>query len=469
MYYSNLPQDELNRLLQKVIKNIFDHLSIFATDAQGNFVFTSGSFSRDLRLTPEEVLNSSVQEMIRRNVYTKSATVMSLKSKKNQKTATFIRSGEYHIGESTLLRNQEGEIQYVLTEGMNIPNTFSLIDLMMDSDEQSQEVNHIRKRLYGMPPQMVYQSAVMDEVVKKATRIALVDSNALITGESGVGKDLLASYIHNKSERHDKRFIPVCIPLIQPSLMESELFGYVGGAFTHAKKEGKMGLFEMANGGTVFLDEIGDIPLDMQVKLLRVLENREVFRVGGVDPIKLDLRVIAATNKNLQQMVRDGKFREDLLYRLNVIDIKIPPLRERPDDIGLLVKHFTDSINAKYEFNKSISDGAIELLTQYHWPGNIRELRNLTEKLIILSEEDVMDAKYVDSILFDDLSKTIPHTSRGEASQITLAGSISEEYTAEERKRILSALVQCNGNKSKAARLLNISRATFYKKLKEFE
>lgn len=469
MYYSNLPEEEKERLTKIIVKTLFEHLSVFVTDAQGNFVFTTEQFARGLCLTPEEVLSSSVQEMIRRNIYTKSATLISLQTGKNGKTATITPLGQYHIGQSTLLYNKQNKIEYVLTEGMNIPNVITLIDEMMDQSEESAEITHIRKKLYGKGAQIIFQSVLMQGIIQKSNRIAAVDSNVVITGESGVGKDLLAQYIHNSSTRKDRRFIPVCIPLIQPSLLESELFGYVGGAFTNANKEGKMGLFEMANGGTVFLDEIGDIHMDMQVKLLRVLENREIFRVGSADPIKLNIRVIAATNKNLQLMVSEGKFREDLLYRLNVLNLRIPPLRERPEDIAPIVKHFVDNINATYNFKKSFSEQALKRLAQYDWPGNVRQLKNLVERLIILSENNEMEEDDVIDLLYDNQAEEATQQKQLKINNMQRSASLIDEYSMEERKRILAMLIECNGNKSKAAKRLNISRAKLYKKLEEFK
>jgi transcriptional regulator with PAS, ATPase and Fis domain len=216
---------------------------------------------------------------------------------------------------------------------------------------------------------VVFASKEMQWLYFRVTQIAPVDCTVLITGESGAGKEMVAKTIHQKSSRKDGPFIPVCVPAIPPSLLESELFGYEEGAFTGSSKKGKPGLLEVANGGTLFLDELGDIPLDLQVKILRVLDTYEITRVGSVTPRQIDFRIIAATNKDVFKMAETGQFREDLLYRLSVINIHIKPLRERIDDIVPLSKYFLSEINIKYGYHKAISLEGYEALKAYQWQG----------------------------------------------------------------------------------------------------
>jgi transcriptional regulator with PAS, ATPase and Fis domain len=210
----------------------------------------------------------------------------------------------------------------------------------------------------------------------------------LILGESGVGKEMVANLIHETSDRKNSPFIKVNCGAIPENLLESELFGYEGGAFTGAKKEGKMGLFELANKGTLFLDEIAEMPLALQVKLLRVLQEREVMRVGGVKPVAVNVRIIAATNRNLHEDVQKGNFREDLYYRLNVIPLSILPLRERREDILPLASYFIEQFNQKYLTKKTLSAETAEAFELYNWPGNVRELQNIVERLIVMSDGD---------------------------------------------------------------------------------
>lgn len=237
---------------------------------------------------------------------------------------------------------------------------------------------------------MVAQSMAMRRVVSLAHKVAKVDSNVLITGETGVGKELVARSVHNCSQRMDGPFIKLNCGAIPEPLLESELFGYESGAFTGAKKEGKRGLIEMADGGTLFLDEVADLPLNLQVKLLRVLQEREFMRVGGTTSKKVDFRLIAATNKNLDNMVKQNSFREDLFYRLNVVPVVIPPLRDRKEDIVPLVIFFLNKFNKKYGLSKKLSPEVIQSLLKYDWPGNIRELENTIERLVVTSDSSLI-------------------------------------------------------------------------------
>lgn len=239
----------------------------------------------------------------------------------------------------------------------------------------------------------IVKSAKMRDLLDMVIRVAQADSIVLITGESGTGKELIASIIHNNSQRKDKQFIKINCGAIPATLLESELFGYEAGAFTGAKKSGKSGYFELADGGTLFLDEIGDLPYNLQVKLLRVLQNHEFNRVGGEKSVKVDVRVIAATNQNLLEKVRSKEFREDLYYRLNVIPVHIPPLRERKEEIPVLVMHFLEVFNRKYKLNRRITPQVIDVFMDYDWPGNIRELENLIERLVVTSNNDIIKAE----------------------------------------------------------------------------
>jgi transcriptional regulator with PAS, ATPase and Fis domain len=237
---------------------------------------------------------------------------------------------------------------------------------------------------------IISKSQQMKKILMLALRAAKVDSNILIEGESGVGKGVLSSYIHNNSERKEGPFVKVDCSTLSETLIESELFGYESGSFTGARKEGKAGLIQMADKGTLFLDEIGELPLKLQVKILGVIQDKVFQKVGGNKNIKTDIRIIAATNRNLFNMVEEGTFREDLYYRLKVIKVKIPSLRERKDDIIPLIDYFIKKYNKKYNFNKNISVKAKKTLLNYKWPGNIRELENEIERLVVLSENDLI-------------------------------------------------------------------------------
>lgn len=292
-------------------------------------------------------------------------------------------------------------------------------------------------------------------IVQKA---AHTSSNVLILGESGTGKEIFAHAIHSESNRHEGPFVKVNCAAIPSDLLESELFGYEAGAFTGAKKEGKIGKFEIANEGTIFLDEIGDMPLHMQVKLLRVIQEREVEKVGGVATKKINIRIIAATNRNLERLVSEGKFREDLYYRLNVVTIEIPPLRERGNDIILISNHLIKKLSVDLDKRvKGISKEAEQYLKTYEWKGNVRELENILERAInIMGDSEVINV--------DDLPKEIT----GKKASI-IPKRLQDIIEESEKNAIILALRASNGNKTKAAKILDIGRTSLYEKIEKYK
>ena len=300
---------------------------------------------------------------------------------------------------------------------------------------------------------LVGRSDALKCAMRIAARAAKSDATILLFGESGTGKELFARLVWGESNRSGKKFLPVHSGAIEPSLLASALFGHEKGAFTGADRQRK-GLFEEADGGTIFLDEIGEINSETQVKLLRVLQEGEFMRVGGTEPIKVDVRVICATNRNLAEAVREGRFRADLYYRLNVIQIDLPPLRERVGDIEDLVNHYVKLLGGP---QRSVSDEAMLRLSRYSWPGNVRELRNVIERMVVLSENDVLDV--------GDLPKEITESS-GSPSVSVRTGGVSLKDA--EKDAILAALTECRGNKKLAASKLKISRSTLYEKIKEY-
>lgn len=312
-----------------------------------------------------------------------------------------------------------------------------------------------------LPKDIVCESEAMKKVLELATKVAkLSGTTVLITGESGVGKEVVARYIHRCSPRAKKRFIAVNCAAIPATLLESELFGYEKGAFTGALRR-KKGVFEAADGGTVFLDEIGDMPLEAQVKLLRFLQERKIQRVGGSEEIPVDVRIIAATNKNLEELVSQGKFREDLYYRLNVFPIHIPPLRERKEDILPLVKLFAERVVGKLPDGPVITQGAKKLLESYPFPGNVRELSNAVERAIILSGgEFPLTAEHFSFLTSGQSTKS------KYKFELPPEGISLEEL---EKELIKQALERTGGNKSAAARLLGLTRTKLRTRLKLLE
>lgn len=303
---------------------------------------------------------------------------------------------------------------------------------------------------------LIGKSSAMESVLKLTGRVAESDATVLIQGESGTGKELIARAIHYNSPRKDRPFITVSCPSIPENLMESELFGHVKGAFTSANADRK-GKFQMANQGTIFLDEIGDLKEDLQAKLLRVLQEKEIERVGDSTPIKVDARVVAATNKKLEQLVQAGKFREDLYYRLNVVTIIIPPLRERKDDIPFLVDHFINKYSKEQKC--TVTDEALKILYEYDWPGNVRELENTIERAIVISTEPIITPELLQPIWKNITPQTLPLIDTSAIDNLTL-----EEI---ERHAITNALKKTSGNQTKAARLLDIPRHVLIYRMKK--
>lgn len=314
------------------------------------------------------------------------------------------------------------------------------------------------ERIIGRHPAI----AAVKQMIRRAAR---VPSTVLITGESGTGKEVVARAIHEAGPHADGPFVSVNCAAIPESLLEAELFGYEDGAFTGAKKGGKPGKFQLAHGGTLFLDEIGDMPLAMQAKILRALEEKKVEKVGGVSETEVDVRIIAATNKPLEDMVREGTFREDLFYRLNIIRIHLPPLRERKTDIPALLAHHMERMCRQFGVAlKSFTKEAMEVLVDYSWPGNIRELVNVVEWLISMVEGDVIEREHLPAYL----STVQPAVSALPDQGVRIADLWKEMVYQSERERIAAALVAAGGNKAEAARRLGIHRSTLYEKLKKY-
>jgi transcriptional regulator with PAS, ATPase and Fis domain len=306
---------------------------------------------------------------------------------------------------------------------------------------------------------IIGHSPALVQARELARQAAQGGSSVLVVGESGTGKELFAHAVHAASPRYRRPFVPVDCSAIPRELLESELFGYAPGAFTGASREGKAGKFELANGGTIFLDEIGEMPLEMQAKLLRVLQERQLIRVGGVTPQSVTGSVIAATNRDLETLVAQGRFRRDLLYRLDVIRLEVPPLRERPEDIPVLVSHYWEQKSRELGRMAQLSAEALRILADYTWPGNVRELVNVVERLLVGSAKPLIEPS--------DLPASIQTEGAGQVRCFPLfhLGTVVAEA---ERRTLERALRQVQGNRNKAAQLVGLSRASFYRKLKAY-
>ncbi len=361
-----------------------------------------------------------------------------------------------------------------------VTKPFNLAELMIVL-EKALSVSNLRKENVMLKMQLkkkynfkglIGDSPRMQAVYELIEKIADTDSTVLITGESGTGKELIAKTVHyNNSVRAGGPFVPINCAAIPRDLLESELFGHEKGAFTGAVTT-RLGRFELAQGGTLFLDEVGELDPSLQVKLLRVLQEREFERVGGMKTIKVDVRILAATNKDLEQATKEGKFREDLFYRLNVIPLHLPPLRERTEDIGLLIDHFVHEFSLKRKREPfSFSPEAMACLLRYQWPGNVRELENLIERLSILVSGTVVNVIDLPEKLRQKSDVDMLNTAPPPVQDITAFGgtgvNLNEMVSAMERSMIIKALEQAGGVRSKAAQLLGLNRTTLLEKMKK--
>ncbi|NLV88021.1 MAG: sigma 54-interacting transcriptional regulator [Tissierellia bacterium] len=337
-----------------------------------------------------------------------------------------------------------------------------LLDLQSKINKYKGEIERIQGTKYSFDS-IITRNPKMEYLKKVGRRAAETNSTVLITGESGTGKELFAHAIHRASYRRDEAFIAINCAAIPRDLLESELFGYDRGAFTGARREGKPGKFEQALGGTIFLDEIGDMPLEMQAKILRVLESKEFERIGSNKKIDFDARVIAATNENLEEAVKKGKFREDLYYRLNVVSIEIPPLRERIEDIEPLAENMLEFLLQEMKLGqKEITNETMKILKKYSWPGNVRELRNVLERAVNLSTGKFILPEHLPERLFN----RNPNITSGSIEDIPLLQDVVAEAEIEAIKK---ALLLANGNKSLAAERLGIHRTALYKKIDKYK
>ena len=336
-----------------------------------------------------------------------------------------------------------------ITKPVDLDQLELRVEKALKAHKLESEVKHLKAQLdekYGMNG-IVGSSPAMQKVFRMIRQAAPTDATVLIQGPSGTGKELVARAIHNLSNRSKGPFVAVEFAAISPNLLESEMFGHEKGAFTGAVSR-RIGRFEAANHGTIFLDEISEMPLELQVKLLRVLQEREFQRVGSNETVKCDIRIVAATNRDLAAYVKEGKFREDLYYRLNVIDMRLPALKERTGDVPLLVNRYLREFGGK-----SVSPDAMRLLESYQWPGNVRELRNAVEKMCVLSSSGEIGVDDVPDEMKRDVTMTL-----------SVSGTLGET----EKAKILAVLEEVGGNRTKAAERLGISRRTIYKKLEEY-
>lgn len=442
---------ELNRDLEGIIESSFD--GIVVADGSGRVLRCNRSFVNLARCLPGNQFSETVVEPVIARALKKGRTVTIKKTVAGNRELLLTANPIFGEGQA---------VERVVCNIRDMTELESLRREMEQSKDLSirycEELATLRSLQLELA-NLVVSSPVMQRVVEQAIRVASVDSTVLITGETGVGKEVIAKLIHQHSPRKDRPFIQINCGAIPEALIESELFGYEKGAFTGASRTGKVGLLEAANHGTLLLDEIGELPLSLQVKLLRVLQEQQIIRVGSVRPTRVDVRIIAVTNRNLEKMVGEGRFRADLFYRLNVVPIYVPPLRERREDIVSLARYFVERYNRKYGLNKRLAPATLTVLERYAWPGNVRELENVIERMVIMSGGQTIEPQEVLGYLQEKANPVI-----GVDDIIPLR----EASEMVERQLILKALARFKSTR-KAARVLGVDHSTIVRKLGKYQ
>ena len=447
--------------LMEILEHSFDGIRI--TDGKGRILYANTANAALLGVSKRDLEGKTTQELLDEHIFSDSVILRTLKTgQRATHTSHNYCTGLDVLATATPILDRDGNIQYIVNNVRDVTALSRMRDSLRDYDEviriQKKQIDEMRSR-YGLD-KLIAHSQSFRKVIELAHRVAPYDgATVLILGESGTGKELIAETIVENSPRKGKPFIRINCGAIPENLLESELFGYEKGAFTGADSKGKKGLFEAANTGTIFLDEIGEMPLHLQVKLLRVLQQKEITRVGGSHPIPLDVHVLAATNRDLRQMVHEGTFREDLYYRLNVVSIQIPPLRERQEDIIPLIHHFLRIFNQKYGMQKSVQAEIFPLFERYPWPGNVRELENQVENLMIVSQGDI--------ITREDLPDKFFTTAEEQSFDFEHIIPLRDAVEQVEKSLIEKALAKY-GSTRKAAAALGINASTIVRKMQSF-
>lgn len=440
-------------------------VGVYIADGKGNTLCLNDESCKTGGLTREEVLGKNMRDLEDMGFVADSITLRTLESGQEEEMIQNLGDGGKIYVTGTPLYNGD-KIDLVISTERDITETLTLRELLKERDNDhikiKEEIEYLKRQNITMWGNIIAEDEETRQLAEKAMRIAGLDATVLLTGESGTGKEVFANFIYQNSKRVGKPFIKVNCAAIPENLMESELFGYEGGAFTGADKKGKMGLFEMANTGTLFLDEIGELPIHLQSKLLRVLQEREIMRVGGAETIPLDIRLIAATNMDLKKAIEEGVFRGDLYYRLNIMPLELLPLRGRKRDIRALALYFVEQFNKEYRLNKGITEEAIFALQNFDWPGNIRELENIMERIMISFDGDRITRFQVERAIGMPMETSVVRSSNIEDKSMT---QLLEEY----EKYILETMMGKHKRASDVARALKMNKSTLSRRLKKYD
>ena len=450
-FISKTPNEELLSVLDYVQD------AIIIDDENGNTLWLNKAAEELYSIDKKEIIGHNISELETSGIFSPSVAKMVLEKKKSVNILHSNKEGKKLLTTGSPIFDQNQQIKKIISTSRDITELIQLKNRIEDVQTALDELKSQKKVFYG---DIIANSPTMYNVIQLAKRLAQIDSTVLITGESGVGKGVIAKLLHETGKRKNYPFVKVNCGAIPDNLIESELFGYESGAFTGSRKEGKKGLFEMAQNGTIFLDEISELPLHLQVKILQVIQDKDIQRVGSVESVSVNVRIIAASNKDLLSMVNEGQFREDLYYRLYVVPINIPPLRERQEDIIPMVRHFLQKYNKKFNDKKRIDPNTIAMLIKYHWPGNVRELENIIERLIITTKGSI--------ILPDNLPTYIFENTRSTSGEITLFPIMNLKKALEEtEKQILKNATDKYKTTRQIARALGVSQPTIVRKMQK--
>ncbi|ONK25198.1 PAS domain S-box protein [Bacillus sp. VT-16-64] len=446
---------------------VFNHLKdgIFIADKNGVALWCNDTSTRQMGAPRSKIIGRHVNDLENNGFFTPSVTKIVLEQKEAVTKVQTSKDRQF-LATGYLVKITEEDAEYILVQVKDITETVKnslklekAEALMRKYWEELQEMKKNQHR--DKTSQLIIgNSKSNEELLDLVHRVATVDATILLTGESGVGKSLIAGEIHKHSTRKDKNFVQINCGAIPENLLESELFGYKKGAFTGASHSGKKGLVEKADGGTLFLDEIAELPLSLQPKLLQLVQDKSFIPVGGTELKKVDIRIIAATNQDLPKMVKEKRFREDLYYRLNVISIQIPALRERKEDIPPLVYHYLKRFNDTYMKTSSLDKGVLEYLQNYSWPGNIRELENMIERLIVTAKGDTITVSDLpDKILYEEF---MDHSIR------KLNNQSLPDYLEKIEKRLIEEAKMKYPSTRKAAQSLGLTQSSYLRRLKKY-
>lgn len=451
---------------------ILDHckLGIIITDENGIILWGNKYYSNLLNYDITQLIGEGIGVISQNNlVHLEGPLMLNIAKEKRGEVTQVVTypSNDFIATTLTPIFDASDQIQYFI---YSVTNCSESIRMQSELNQLSARNLALESQLNEMLTSSLLSKDIivsdnrMKQIYKIASRLAGVTTSVMILGESGVGKDVYAKFIHSISDRKNKNFIHVNLGAIPKSLFESELFGYEAGAFTGASKSGKTGLIELANGGTLFLDEIGELGLDIQAKLLQVVQERCVRRIGSAKTVPLDIRIIAATNRDLEQMVKDGQFRLDLYYRLNVVTVEIPPLRDRTVEIPLLVNTFLNRFNQKYSAHKTMDASAMDVLMRHDWPGNIRELMHMVESLVVIGTNDVITTEELPSSLTAPESDSV----LGMISDMDPHNLNLKDATVLLEKRLICQALKLHKTTTAAAEAMGVDISTLSKKRKKY-